>query len=149
MQRLFFVMEVNQSLSDFFHEFSALIWFEFANEVGKASIGAVLEHNDQELFLFVKEELSGLEDVWMIERDVHLSFFFGISFVFLGDRDDFERVLVFVNGFNKVNFAETPFPQEFEENVVIHFLKHSFWRLDSWIKIMRLFYLIKEQIHNG
>jgi hypothetical protein len=108
-----------------FHDFSALIWVEFANEVGKTSVGTVLEDDDQELFLFVKEELSGFQDVGVIERDVHLGFFFSISFVFLGDGNNFEGVLVFVDGFDKVNFAKAPSADKFEDNVVIDFLKHS------------------------
>ncbi len=67
MKCLFFVVDVNDSLSDLFHDFPALFWVEFANKVRKISIGAVLEDDDQELFLFVKEELSGLEDVGMLE----------------------------------------------------------------------------------
>jgi hypothetical protein len=54
----------------------------------------------------------------------------------VGDRNDFEGVLVFVNGFNKVDFTEGSFAQRFEKNVVIDFLKHSFERLNLWIKVM-------------
>jgi hypothetical protein len=49
-------VEVKDSLSDLFHDFSALIWVEFADKVRKSSIWAVLEDNDQELFFFVEEE---------------------------------------------------------------------------------------------
>ena len=67
MQCVFFVMEVNDSFSDLLHDFSALLWVEFADEVRKTSIRAVLEDNDQELFFFVKEELTGFDNVGMFE----------------------------------------------------------------------------------
>ena len=130
MQCIFFVMEVNNSLSDLFHDFSALLWVEFANKVLKTSIGAILEDDDQELFFFVEEEFTGFEDVWMLEWDIHLSLIFRIGFLLLGDRNDFERVLIFVNRFNKVDFTVATFPQRFEENVVMDFLKHSFGELN-------------------
>jgi hypothetical protein len=113
MQCLFFVMEVHQAFSDLLHDFSALIWVKFANKVGKTSVGTVLEDDDQELFLFVKEELSGFQDVGVIKKDVHLGFFFSTSFVFLGDGNDFEGVLVFIDGFDKVNFTKAPSAKKF------------------------------------
>lgn len=146
MQCLFYVMEVNNSFSDLFHDFSALLWVEFANEVLKTSIWAVLEDDDQELFFLVKEEFTGFDNVWMLEWDIHLSLIFRIGFLFLGEIGDiyfFKSVLLFVDGFNKVDFTVATFPQRFEENVVIDFLKHSFGQLNLWIKIMWIFYLIR------
>ena len=67
MKCLFFFVEINDSLSDLFYCFPALFWVKFANEVRKTSVGAVLKDDDQELFLFVKEELTSLEDVGMLE----------------------------------------------------------------------------------
>jgi hypothetical protein len=67
MQCLFFVMEVNHSFSDLFHDFSALLMVEFADEFLKTSIWAVLQDNDQELFFFVEEEFTGFDNVGMLE----------------------------------------------------------------------------------
>ncbi len=133
MQCLFFLMEVNDSFSDLFHDFSALLWVEFANEVIKTSIWTVLEDDDQELFFVVKEEFTGFDDVRMLEGDIHFSLIFRIGFLFLGEIGDiyfFKSVLLFADGFNEVDFAEASFPQSFEENVVIDFLLHSFEQLN-------------------
>ncbi len=130
MKCLFFIMKINDSLSDLFHDFPALFWVEFANEFLETSIGAVLENDDQELFLFVKEELTGFEDVGMFEWDIQFSLIFSIVFIFLCNRNDFERVMHFVNGFSKVDFTKATFSKRFDENIVIDFLKHSFGRLN-------------------
>ncbi len=130
MECFFFVMEVNDSFSDLFHDFPALFWVEFADKVRKGSIWTVLEDNDQELFFFVKEELTGFDNVGMLEWDIHLSLIFSTGFFFLCDRDFFKRELLIVDGFDKVDFTEASFPQSFEDSVIIDFLLHS---LNNWI----------------
>jgi hypothetical protein len=60
-------MEVNNSFSDLFHDFPALLWVEFADEVRKTSIWAILQDDDQELFFFVKEEFTSFDNVGMLE----------------------------------------------------------------------------------
>jgi hypothetical protein len=53
-------MEVNNSFSDLFHDFPALLWVEFADEVRKTSIWAILQDDDQELFFFCKRRIHEL-----------------------------------------------------------------------------------------
>jgi hypothetical protein len=97
MKGLFLIMEVNKSFSDLSHDLFAFCLVQLSNEVAQITVWTVLENNNEVLFLFEEEELSGLHNVRMLECDVHLSFIFGIHFVFLGDRDDFECVLIFVD----------------------------------------------------
>ena len=97
MRGLLLIMEVKKSFGDLSHDFFGFFLVQLSNEVVQISIWAVFKDDDQVLFFSEEKEFSGLQNVGMLECDVHLSFSFGIGFVFLGDRDDFESVLIFVD----------------------------------------------------
>ena len=81
----------------------------------------------------------------MLKFDVHFSFSFGFGLVFLGDGDDFERVVVFVDGLGEMNLAELSFSEKFEESVVVDLFEHLFVCVDSTKKIR---FIVKELIKN-
>ncbi len=126
MEGLFLIMEVNKSFSDLRHDFFALFLVQLSHEVAQITVWTVLEDNDEVLFLFEEEELPGLQNVRMLECDVHFSFSFGFGLVLLGDRDDFECVVVLVDGFGEINFSEFSFSEKFEESVVVDLFEHLF-----------------------
>ena len=141
MQCLFFVMKVNQTLSDLLHDFPAMFWVEFSNKVWQVSIGTVLQDDDQELLFLVEKEFSGFKNVGMIKRDVHLGFSFCLWFVFFGDRNYFEGILTFVDGFSEVDLAKWAFSKKMQQSVVLNFLEHE---LVKWVNLKNAIIFIEE-----
>jgi hypothetical protein len=98
MKNVFVFMEINQSLSDLFHDLPASVLIEFPNKVVQASISAVLEDKNQIFFLIIKEQLSAFMDVGMFQKQVHLSSFFCILFILFSHRNHFDCAIFFIEG---------------------------------------------------
>lgn len=69
-------MQISKSLCNTFEYFFERIILVFSNDTAQAAFRTVLQ-DDGEVFFFVEEkELSGFQDIWMIQGDVKLGFFF-------------------------------------------------------------------------
>ena len=119
-----FAVKVHQSFGDSFENLSQQGVVALADEVAQTAVRTVFEDDGEVLFFVEEKELSGFEDVGVIESDVKFGFLFGIVFVVLGDRDEFESVLVLVNGFDVVNFAKTALSEFAKDLVVMDLIWH-------------------------
>ena len=119
-----FAVKVHQSFGDSFENLFQQGVVALADEVAQTAVRTVLEDDGEVLFFVEEKELSGFEDVGVIQSDVKFGFLFGIVFVVLIDRDEFESVLVLVDGFDMVNFAETAFSEFTKDLVVVDLIWH-------------------------
>jgi hypothetical protein len=78
-------VKVRQSFSSSFEDFSQQGIVALADEVAQTSFRTVLQDDGEVLFFVEEKELSGFQDVGVIQGDVKFGFLFGIVFVVFGD----------------------------------------------------------------
>ena len=75
MDNALLVMQIAYSLNNFAHVLDDFCLILFSNHLVQIAIGTELGDDDQVFLLLIEEELSCSNNVFVVERNVHLSFF--------------------------------------------------------------------------